>query len=145
MKAPLFTALDQSKQEINIKDYLGKYVVLYFFPKAFTPGWTKEACGFRDKYSIFKENNISIIGVSYDSYVKLNNFKKKHNIPFTFISDTDKKISKLYNSNGFFFPSRKTIIIDPLGNIKYIFKDVSIDSHPEDILKMILNDKILEK
>ena len=139
--APVFSAIDHNENEINIKDYIGQYVVLYFFPKAFTPGWTKQACGFRDQYSIYQENNISVIGVSYDSPKKLNKFREKHKLPFIFISDNKKEISRLYNSGGILFPSRKTIIINPKGNILEIIEDVNIATHSKDIIDIIINDK----
>ncbi len=139
-RAPLFEAIDHNNNLINLKDYLGNYVVIYFFPKAFTPGWTKQACGFRDKYSIYKENNIIVLGVSYDESEKLNKFRKKHSLPFTFISDTDKTISKKYNSGGMLFPSRKTIIINPEGIILNFIDNVNIDTHSDDIIKIVLDD-----
>ena len=139
-KAPLFKAIDHSNNEISFQDYLGNYVVIYFFPKAFTPGWTKQACGFRDKYSIYKENNIIVLGVSYDEPKKLDKFRKKHNLPFTFISDKDKTISKQYNSGGMLFPSRKTIIVDPEGFVLNLIDNVNIETHSDDIIKIVLDD-----
>ena len=139
-KAPLFSAIDHNNNVTSLKDYLGKYVVIYFFPKAFTPGWTKQACGFRDIYFSYKENNIIVLGVSYDNPEKLNKFRKKHNLPFTFISDKDKTISKLYNSGGMLFPSRKTIIINPEGVILNIIDNVNIDTHSDDIMKIVLDE-----
>ena len=140
-QAPLFTAFNHLNEEISLQDYLGNYVVLYFFPKSFTPGWTKQACGFRDKYSIYKDNNTVVLGISYDTPKKLNKFKEKHNLPFTFISDRDKTVSKLYNSGGFFFPSRKTFIISPKGEIIKIIESINIDSHAKNIINIILNDQ----
>ena len=141
MKAPDFIASDQNNNQIQLYDYLGKYIVIYFFPKAFTPGWTKQACGFRDNFSMYKENNITILGISYDPPEKLNKFRKKHNIPFTFISDRKKTISKLYNSGGILFPSRKTIIINPEGNILKIIENINIETHSNEIIDIILDDQ----
>ena len=143
-QAPLFTSIDHNKNEIKLKDYIEHYVVIYFFPKAFTPGWTKQACGFRDKYSIYIDNNVTVLGISYDSPKKLKKFKEKHNLPFTLISDKDKYISKQYNSGGMLFPSRKTIIIRPGGTVVDIINNVNIDSHSNDIIKIILDDKLLK-
>ena len=142
--APLFTSIDHNNNEINLKDYLESYVVIYFFPKVFTPGWTKQACGFRDTYSIYKDNTTIVLGISYDSPNKLKKFKQKHNLPFTLISDKDKSISKQYNSGGILFPSRKTIVIRPGGTIISIVENVNIDAHADDIIKAILDDKKLK-
>ena len=142
--APLFISIDHNDNEIKLSDYLGKYVVIYFFPKAFTPGWTKQACGFRDKYDIYIDNNIVVLGISYDSPKKLRKFREKHRLPFTFISDYDKSISKKYNSGGILFPSRKTIIIDPKGTIIEIVENINIDSHSTDIINIVLNHQKLE-
>ena len=137
MKAPDFIASDQNNNQIQLYDYLGKYIVIYFFPKAFTPGWTREACGFRDHFESFLKQDVVVLGVSYDSPEKLRSFQVKHELPFLLISDKTKKISKLYGTNGFFFPKRKTILINPEGNIEYIFDKVNIDTHPKDIMKLI--------
>ena len=75
--APEFSLIDQSGRVRQLSDYKGKKLVIYFFPKAFTPGWTKQACGLRDNYESFKTNNISILGVSYDSQTKLKDFKEE--------------------------------------------------------------------
>ena len=75
--------------------------------------------------------------MSYDAPEKLKLFQKKHNLPFTLISDRDKSISKLYGSKGLFFPKRKTIIINPKGIVEHVFDKVNIDSHPSDIMKFI--------
>ena len=89
---------------------------------------------------VAKENNIIVLGVSYDNPEKLNKFRKKHNLPFTLISDKDKTISKLYNSGGMLFTSRKTIIINPEGVILNIIDNVNIDTHSDDIMKIVLDE-----
>ncbi len=137
-KAPLFTGIDHNKETIALKDFLGEYVVIYFFPRSFTPGWTKQACGFRDKYDDYKKNNINVLGISYDTPEKLKKFKEKHNLPFKFVSDKKKNITKLYGSSGFFFPSRKTIIVNPNGYIIDIIEDIKIDIHANDIIGRVL-------
>ena len=76
-EAPNFSSVDQDGLNIQLKDYLGKYVILYFFPKAFTPGWTKQACGFRDQYKLYQEHNIEIIGISYDTRDRQKSFSEK--------------------------------------------------------------------
>ena len=114
--APEFSLKDQSGKIRRLSDYKGKKLVIYFFPKAFTPGWTKQACGLRDNYKSFETNDISILGVSYDSQNKLKNFKEEHNLSFNLLSDNKKVMGNLYDVNSFyFFPQRKTFLIDEKG------------------------------
>ena len=82
-----------------------------------------------------------IIGVSYDSPTNMKLFKEKYKLPFMFISDKDKSISKHYNANGWFFPKRKTIVINPEGLIEYIFDNVKINNHTNQILDVINSKK----
>ena len=98
--APEFSLKDQSGRVRQLSDYKGKKLVIYFFPKAFTPGWTKQACGLRDNYESFKTNNISILGVSYDSQTKLKDFKKEYDLSFNLLSDDNKFIGDLYDVNS---------------------------------------------
>ena len=76
-QAPLFSLKDQDKRVHNLSDYLGQRVVIYYFPKADTPGWTIQACGFRDIYDKYEKSNIVVFGISYDSSRSLRKFKKK--------------------------------------------------------------------
>ena len=133
--APSFILNDQDGKQHQLSDYRGKKLVIYFFPKAFTPGWTKQACGLRDNYTSFIENNISILGVSYDSESQLAGFKEKYNLEFDLLSDTDKIMGKLYDVNSFyFFPQRKTFLINEKGVLVYVMNSVNINNHAEDIL-----------
>ncbi len=133
--APDFTLNDQSGKQHSLETYKGKKLVIYFFPKAFTPGWTKQACGLRDNYTSFIENNISILGVSYDSESQLAGFKEKYNLEFDLLSDTDKIMGKLYDVNSFyFFPQRKTFLINEKGVLVHVMNSVNINNHAEDIL-----------
>ena len=133
--APDFTLNDQSGKQHSLENYKGKKLVIYFFPKAFTPGWTKQACGLRDNYTSFIENGISILGVSYDSESQLAGFKEKYNLEFDLLSDTDKIMGKLYDVNSFyFFPQRKTFLINEKGVLVHVMNSVNINNHAEDIL-----------
>ena len=133
--APNFILNDQDGKQHQLSDYKGKKLVIYFFPKAFTPGWTKQACGLRDIYSDFALNNISVLGVSYDSESKLSEFKEQYNLEFDLLSDSKKTMGELYDVNSFyFFPQRKTFLIDENGVLVYIIDSVSINSHADDIL-----------
>ena len=138
--APEFSLKDQSGRERQLSDYKGKKLVIYFFPKAFTPGWTKQACGLRDNYESFKTNNISILGVSYDSQIKLKDFKEEYDLSFNLLSDDNKVMGDLYDVNSFFFfPQRKTFLIDEKWDLVHIINSVNINDHAEDILKIFKN------
>ena len=135
--APSFILNDQDGKQHQLSDYKGKKLVIYFFPKAFTPGWTKQACGLRDSYSDFASKNISILGVSYDSQNKLARFKEEHSLDFDFLSDAEKIMGDLYDVNSFyFFPQRKTFLIDENGILVHIIDSVNITSHAHDILSI---------
>ena len=134
-KAPNFNLKDQDGKIHQLNDYKGKKLIIYFFPKAFTPGWTKQACGLRDNYSSFRTKNISILGVSYDSKSKLKDFKERYELKFNLLSDNDKVMGSLYDVNTFyFFPQRKTFLIDENGILVHIINSVNINNHSEDIL-----------
>ncbi|MBL7013033.1 MAG: peroxiredoxin [Candidatus Marinimicrobia bacterium] len=95
----------------------------------------KQACGFRDAFSAFKDRDIVVFGVSYDSPNALKTFSEKHHIPFTFLSDAEKIAGKAYGVNRYFFTSRKTFLIEKDGTIGKIFNKVDLDTHPDDVLK----------
>lgn len=96
--APFFTGTDQDGKEFKLADLLGKKIVLlYFYPKDFTSGCTKEACGFRDRMGEFQTNNVAVVGVSFDSAEKHKQFISKYNLNFPLIADPDGKIVDLYD------------------------------------------------
>jgi thioredoxin-dependent peroxiredoxin len=95
--APLFSGPDQDGKTINMADLVGKKIVLlYFFPKAFTPGCTTEACGFRDRMDELQKDNVEVVGVSYDTVARQEKFTEKYKLNFPLIGDPDGKIVKLY-------------------------------------------------
>ncbi len=112
----------------------GKKVVIYFYPKDDTPGCTKEACGIRDAYDGFLDKDIVVFGISYDSAEAHQSFIKKYNLPFNLLSDSDKSVSRLYGTEGTFFPMRKTFLIDEMGTVKKIYSKVSVVDHGREIL-----------
>lgn len=135
-KAPLFELFDQDKELFSLKDYNGKKMVIYFFPKAFTPGWTKQACGFRDQYSVYKENDIEIIGISYDVRETQKSFSKKYKLNFRVLSDSKKEVSKLYGVDTYFFPKRVTFLIDENGIVFDVIDDMSLGDYAENIIQI---------
>ena len=133
--APNFTLQDQDGTEHTLSSYRGKKVVIYFYPKDDTPGCTKEACGIRDAYDDFVDQDIVVFGISYDGAEAHQSFIKKYNLPFNLLSDSDKSISRLYGTEGTFFPMRKTFLIDESGTIKKIYSKVSVVGHGHEILR----------
>ena len=133
--APSFELFDQDERLLSSKNFLGKKLVVYFFPYADTPGWTKEACGFRNIYEEFEKNNLTVLAISYNNSEALKKFKAKYNLPFNFLSDKNKVVAKLFGANGMFTPKRMTFVIDEYGKIEKIYKKVNINTHAETILK----------
>ena len=122
-RAPDFTLPDQDGKSVSLKDYPGRIVVLYFYPKDFTPGCTIEACSFRDSYEVFKEAGAEVIGVSADSPESHTKFKQEHHLPFLLLSDEKNEVSRLYGVGKTLglLPNRTTFVIDKEGIIRHIF------------------------
>ena len=133
-KAPEFTLADQDSVEHTLSNYIGKKIVVYFYPKDDTPGCKKEACSIRDNYTLFEQNNIIVFGISYDSPKSHKKFAEKYNLPFTLLSDTNKSVAEMYNSKGFFMAKRNSFLIDTEGKIFKIYKNVDVTTHTSNIL-----------
>ena len=133
--SPHIELFDQDGKLFSSQNFIGEKIVVYFFPYADTPGWTKEACGFRNIYEEFEKNNIKVIGISYNSSDALKKFKEKYNLPFSFLSDSKKEVAKSFGANGLFTPKRMTFVIKENGKIEKIYKKVNINTHAETILK----------
>jgi peroxiredoxin Q/BCP len=141
-KAPAFTAPDQNGTVRKLADYVGKWVILYFYPKDDTPGCTKEACSFRDGFAKFKRAKIEVIGVSVDSVKKHAKFVEKYNLPFTLLSDEDKKIVESYGVWGekkfmgrtYMGTNRVSYLINPEGKIAKVYDKVKPDEHADEVL-----------
>ena len=142
-KAPEFEGIDQNGNSIRLKDFLGKKVVLFFYPKASTPGCTAEACDLQDNIERFTANNYEVIGVSADSQKRQLNFAVKNNLQYTLIADEDKKIINAYGVWGpkkfmgrtFDGIHRTTFVIDEKGTIEDIILKVKTKEHTGQILK----------
>lgn len=132
--APDFDLKDETGTSHRLSDYRGQDVVVYFYPKDDTPGCTTEACSIRDNFDVFLERNIMVFGVSFDGSRSHQNFKDKHNLPFTLLTDADKSVAKAYKSKGLFFPKRKTFLINKEGIIIKEYASVSVKTHATDIL-----------
>lgn len=130
--APDFTAYDQNGKYHSLKDYHGKWLLLYFYPKDDTPGCTKEACSLRDNFDSLNKK-ITIVGVSADSINSHKKFAQKYKLPFILLSDTEKKMINDYGANGLIFPKRITFLINPRGIIKKIYAKVDPANHANQI------------
>ncbi|MEI6563110.1 MAG: peroxiredoxin [bacterium] len=138
-QAPEFMALDSDGRTNKLSDYRGKWVVLYFYPKAFTPGCTTESCSLRDGHASLDELKAVIIGVSLDTVEKQAKFKKEYNLPFILLSDSDKAISRAYDNLalGSLFAKRRTFIISPDGKIAHIIESVKPGSHDKQVADVL--------
>lgn len=139
---PHFELIDQHGKSFNSSDWIGKKKsVIFFYPKDETPGCTKEACTFRDRYEEFLEFDCQVIGISSDSVNSHKQFATKHNFNFVLLADTDKKIRKLFGVPGNLFgllPGRVTYIIDLNGKIRGIHNSqLNPVSHIEEALDLI--------
>ena len=140
--APNFSAKDQDGKLHELKDYTGKKLVVFFYPKASTPGCTAEACNLRDNWNTFQEKGYEILGVSDDSPKKQQNFKTKYELPFPLLADEDKSVIEAF---GVWGPKkfmgkeydgihRTTFIIDEDGKIEEVISKVKTKAHAEQIL-----------
>lgn len=141
-KAPDFTLPDQDGNDVSLSDYAGKKVVLWFFPKASTPGWTIEGKGFRDELQKFEDKNAVVVGMSADAPKKQKKFCDKQGFEYPMLGDEGKDVLKAYGVwgqkkfmgreyDGIF---RNTYVIDENGVIEKVYKKVDVKSHAEDIL-----------
>ena len=144
-KAPEFSLPDQNGDMHSLSDYLGKIVILYFYPKDNTSGCTKQACGFADRYPQFKEKGAVILGVSKDSVASHKKFETNYGLPFTLLSDTELDVIKAYDvwkekknygkvSMGVV---RTTYLIDEKGYIVKAMDKVKAADNPKDMLEAI--------
>jgi peroxiredoxin Q/BCP len=144
-KAPVFKLFDQDGKIHSLKDYAGKKVVLYFYPKDNTPGCTTEACSFRDEFAVFKKSNTIILGVSADAVKSHKNFSDKFSLPFPLLSDESKEMIEKYGvwkeksmyGKKYMGIERTTVVIDEKGKIKKIFSKVKVDGHTKEVLEAL--------
>jgi peroxiredoxin Q/BCP len=136
-QAPDFTLNASDGRPVSLKGLRGKIVVLYFYPKDFTPGCTKEACSFRDDFSEFKGRDVAIVGISYDEPKRHAEFEMQYNLPFVLLSDGDKSVSKMYGAEGPLAAKRITYVIDKEGKILQVYPKVDVSSHSKEILDFI--------
>ena len=142
MKAPDFTLTDKDGNSVSLSDFLGKKVVLYFYPKDNTPGCTRQACAFAAAYEGFKAKNVAVIGISKDSVASHLKFAQKYNLPFVLLSDPELQAiqaygvwqeKKLYGKVSMGVV-RTTFLIDEQGNLERIMPKVKPDTNAAEIL-----------
>jgi peroxiredoxin Q/BCP len=142
-KAPIFEALDQNGNTIKLSDYKGKKLVLFFYPKASTPGCTMEACNLRDNYDQFLAKGYAVLGVSADSAKRQQNFINKNELPFPLLADEDKVVinafrvwgPKKFMGREYDGIHRTTFVIDENGIIEDVITKVKTKEHTSQILK----------
>ena len=145
--APNFTTIDQNESPQKLTDYKGKYVVLYFYPKAMTPGCTAQACSLRDVKSELADLNAVPLGVSPDKPSSLKKFEAKEHLNFTLLSDADHAIAQAYGAwqekqlygKLYMGVQRMTYIIDPTGKIAAVLPKANPKTHHDDVLKILEN------
>src|SRR5262250_380782 len=144
-KAPDIKLEDENGKEVSLKDYKGKTVVLYFYPKADTPGCTKEACGFRDAIAGYKELDVPVFGISPDPVEAVTKFAKKFKLNFPLLADPDHSVAEKYGVWGeksmygrkYWGILRTTFVIDKNGKIAHDFEKVKPQGHDQEVLEWI--------
>lgn len=144
-KAPDFKAETDDGNILSLSDFLGKWIVLYFYPKDNTSGCTQEACDFRDNMEQITSLGAVVLGVSPDSAKSHAGFKTKQNLNFSLIADPDKSICNLYDIMGeksmygrkYMGVIRTTYIINPKGEISEVFSNVKVNGHVDEIIKYL--------
>ena len=142
MKAPNFTLKDKNGNDVSLSDFIGKKIVLYFYPKDNTPGCTRQACAFAGAYKQFEAKGVEVIGISKDSIASHVKFAEKYDLPFVLLSDPDRIAIEAYGvwqekkmyGKVTFGVVRTTFIIDENGNIEKVMPKVKPDTNAADIL-----------
>jgi thioredoxin-dependent peroxiredoxin len=144
-KAPAFKLPSVEGGDLSLKDFAGKTVVLYFYPKDDTPGCTREACAFRDSQAALKKAGAVVLGVSPDSVVSHQKFRSKYKLNFPLLADADKTVAKKYGAFGekMLYGKRvtgmirSTFVIDADGVVRKVFPRVKVDGHSDKVLEAV--------
>ncbi|MGB9963415.1 thioredoxin-dependent thiol peroxidase [Halobacterium sp. CBA1126] len=143
--APDFELPNQDGEPVSLSDYDGQYVVVYFYPRADTPGCTTEACSFRDNWDEYTERDVHVLGVSDDPVEDLEDFAEKYDLPFDLLSDEDGSVASAYDSygeknvfgnevEGVF---RNTYVVGPDGDVVAAFEGVDPEEHADEVLAVV--------
>lgn len=144
-KVPNFTVNDQDGNAVSLSDYKGKKLIVFFYPKASTPGCTAEACNLRDNYKVLQDKGFELLGVSADSEKRQTNFKNKYEFPFPLLADEEKEV---INAFGVWGPKkfmgreydgiyRKTFLVDENGVVEHVIDKVKTKDHAAQILELV--------
>ncbi len=144
-QAPTFELQDQHGTRVSLSSFDGERVVVYFYPRADTPGCTREARSFRDSLDAFDERDVTVVGISDDPVERLADFADKHDLSFPLLSDPDGSVAEAYDSYGertlgeetIEIAFRNTYVVGPDGLIEHAFEGVSPDGHASDVLAAI--------
>jgi len=144
-KAPNFTLPSNEGKEISLSDYIGKNIVLYFYPKDMTPGCTTEACDFRDSYQMFEEEDTVVLGVSPDPISRHEKFIEKHGLPFLLLSDEKQEAAQKYDvwklkknfGKEYMGIERSTFVINKEGMLVKEWRKVKVKGHIEEVLAYV--------
>ncbi len=144
-KSPDFSLISDKGEKVSLKQYRGKRVILYFYPKDDTPGCTRESCDFRDSISMIDDAEAVVLGVSLDDQTSHQKFIKKYSLPFTLLCDTEKSVSKAYGvykeksmyGRKFWGIERSTFIIGKDGKIEHAFRKVKVEGHRDEVLEAL--------
>jgi peroxiredoxin Q/BCP len=145
--APDFTLPDQNGEEVTLSDLRGQTVVLYFYPRADTPGCTTQACGIRDRRTDYEAAGVRVIGVSPDTVDAQAKFARKYELDFTLLADADHEIADQYGAwvekqnygKTYWGVQRSTFIIDPDGQIAHVLPKASPKTHDDEVLAAVAN------
>jgi len=143
--APDFTLQDQNEAEVTLSSLQGQWVVLYFYPRAMTPGCTTQACDLRDANTELAAVNAKILGVSPDKPAALKKFEARDNLNFTLLADTEQEVANAYGAwqeksmygKKYMGMARMTVIIDPQGNVAHVMPKVSPKKHLDEVLSFL--------
>ena len=137
MKAPQFTLLDQDLSPVSLSDFSGQRLVVFFYPKAMTPGCTVQACDFRDSYRELLDSGLAVVGISPDPPERLSEFRRKENLPFPLLSDGDHAVAEAFGAWGAktlygketVGLIRSTFVLGPDGEVERAFRNVRAKGH----------------
>ncbi len=147
-EAPYFNRPNQAGDDVTLDDYAGHRLVIYFYPRAFTPGCTTESCDFRDRYQTFYNAGYEIIGVSPDPVEKLERFRAEHDLPFPLLADEDHTMADAYGAWGikknygkeYEGLIRSTIVLDEEGRVEHAWYNIRAKGHAERVEREISAD-----
>ena len=144
-KAPAFSLDSTEGRKLSLKDFAGRKVVLYFYPKDDTPGCTTEACNFRDAFEGYRKAGAIVLGVSPDDVGSHEKFRSKYSLPFTLLADPEHEVAEAYGvwkeksmyGKKYMGVERTTFVIDSAGNVAKVFPKVKVDGHSDEVLAVV--------